>query len=263
MKLPHQSNIKPKEYNLAGYKALIITTSQSTLDKIDPSTGKILRKGKPTGVYASELTEPYYCFLDAKMQVDVASISGGEIPIEKFSLLPLVRTEDDSRFLKDLDFRNKTKNSLPMQDVDISTYDIVFLSGGWGAAYDFAQNDILATKMSDAYASKKIIGAVCHGPLGLVSAKKPDGSLLVDGVKITGVSNKQLKELMVGDTPKHPETELKKSNAIYSKKSGVIDAFQNHIEVDKEHLIVTGQNQKGGVLAAQTSMELFLHQINR
>ena len=74
MKLPHKSNVSRKAYNLKGYKAVIITTSQATLDKIDQKTATLLKVGKPTGVYASEMTEPYYTFLDAQMEVDISSI---------------------------------------------------------------------------------------------------------------------------------------------------------------------------------------------
>lgn len=258
MHLPHKSNVKPKQLNLNGYSALIITTSHSSLDTIDMQTGKTLKKGKATGVYASELTEAYYTFLDAQMDVDVASISGGKIPIEKLSLRPLVRTEYDVRYLKDSVFKKKTDYSKSIEEINIKEYDIVFLAGGWGAAYDLAQSDILSAKMSEAYASKTVLSAVCHGPLGFIGAQKPDGSPLVEGVKMTGVTNKQLNQLMVRGTPKHPETELRKSKAFYKSKHGLIDMFNSHVEVDKEHLIVTGQNQKAGIEAAQEAMVLLL-----
>ncbi len=56
-----------KDYDLKGKKALIITTSQNTLGE----------KGKPTGVYSSEMTVPYYEFLDNGIEVHLASIKGG------------------------------------------------------------------------------------------------------------------------------------------------------------------------------------------
>lgn len=256
MKLPHKSSIKSKPIHLKGYKALIITTSHSSLDSIDTKTGETLKTGKATGVYASEMTEPYYTFLDAQMEVDVASILGGEIPIEKLSLRPIVRTKSDVRFLNDPVFMDKTRQSKSINEINIQDYDIVFLAGGWGAAYDFAQSDILSQKISEAYASRKVLGAVCHGPLGFIGAQKPDGSSLLEGVHITGVTNKQLKQLMVGETPKHPETELINSKALYKSKSGLIDMFSNHVEVDKAHLIITGQNQKAGLEAAQEALLL-------
>lgn len=261
MYLPHKSRTKPKLFNLKGYKALVITTSYSSLDTIEEKTGEILKKGKATGVYASEMTEAYYTFLDAQMDVDVASIAGGKIPIEKFSLRPLVRTEYDVRFLRDPVLKEKATHSKSIADIDINEYDIVFLAGGWGAAYDLSQSEILSVKMSEAYASRKVLSAVCHGSLGFIGAHKPDGSPLVEGVKITGVTNKQLNQLMVKGTPKHPETELRNSNAMYKSKHGLIDMFNSHVEVDEEHLIVTGQNQKAGVEVAQEAVMLLLEQI--
>jgi len=232
MNLPHKSSLNRKHIDLQGYKALIITTSHSTLDKIDTKTGKPSKTGKPTGVYASEMTEPYYTFLDAQMEVDIASILGGRIPFEKLSLRPFVRTESDVRFLNDPIFRGKTTKSKSISEINIKDYDIVFLAGGWGAAYDLAQSDILSAKISEAYASRIVLGAVCHGPLGFIGAKKP------------------------------PETELINSKAIYKSSSGLIDMFKNHVEVDKAHLIVTGQNQKAGIEAAQEALLLFQENLN-
>ena len=74
MWLPHKSKRINRIYDLAGHSALIVTTSQATLDTMDAVTGVLLKKGKATGVYASEMTEPYYTFLDAGMTVDMASV---------------------------------------------------------------------------------------------------------------------------------------------------------------------------------------------
>ena len=62
-------------YVLPGGRAVIVTTSQATLAPGD----------RPTGVFGSELTAPYYAFLDAGMHVDVASVRGGPIPIDPLS----------------------------------------------------------------------------------------------------------------------------------------------------------------------------------
>ena len=107
--LPHKSPHSSTHFNLKGRKALIVTTSQATLDTVD-AEGNTVKTGKATGVYASEMTEPYYAFVEAGMDVDLASIKGGNIPIEKLSLMPLVRTKTDSRFLKDNDFQKKSQS---------------------------------------------------------------------------------------------------------------------------------------------------------
>ncbi len=257
--MPFKSQYKTKTFNLKGKKALIVTTSQATLDIIDETTDTVIKIGKPTGVYAAEMTEPYYEFLDAGMEIDIASIKGGKIPIEKLSLMWPVATKHDQRFKNDKLFKSKVYNSLEISNANINDYDILFMSGGWGAAYDLMQSNDLNQKISEAYAKKKILGSVCHGALGFIGAIKPDKSPLVKGVKMTGVTNKQLSELGVGVTPKHPETELRNAGALYEFSTNPIkDFFANHVVVDEKHLIVTGQNQKGGVETAQKAMELLI-----
>ena len=101
------------------------------------------------------------------MSVDVASIKGGEIPIDPQSFYRPIISAEDKRFLEDPTFQAKVKNSIPIKQVDISQYDTIFLAGGWGAAYDMAQSDVLAEMVSAAWHADKspIIGAVCHGLL--------------------------------------------------------------------------------------------------
>jgi hypothetical protein len=82
-------------YDLAGKRALVISTSHGVLN----APGEV--DGPPTGVMASELTHPYYGFLDADMHVDVASIKGGPIPIDPQTLNFVVRTPEDERYLED------------------------------------------------------------------------------------------------------------------------------------------------------------------
>jgi putative intracellular protease/amidase len=256
--LPFKSSYKAKNaIDLSGRRALVITTSYRTLDKIDPQTNRVIKTGKPTGVYASEMTDPYYVFLDAGMAVDVASVNGGEIPIEKASLGFVMRTEYDKRFLNDPEFKRKTKSSIKIDDINFCDYDIIFMAGGWGAAYDLAQSDVLSSKLSQAYAAKKVLGGVCHGPVGFVGAVKPDGSPLAQGVTLTAVTDRQVKQLGITVTPKHPETELRKEGANFKFTSKrFIEFFNTHVEVDEQHRIVTGQNQKGGVEASEKAVEL-------
>ena len=66
--------------------------------------------------------------------------------------------------------RDKINDSLPISSVDIDAYDIVYLAGGWGAAFDLGFSHALAAKITEANAAGLIIGGVCHGPLGLINA---------------------------------------------------------------------------------------------
>ncbi len=239
-------------YTVEGGKALIVTTSHGVLSRPGET------EGEATGVVASEMTHPYYVFLEAGMDVDVASIKGGEIPIDPSSFSYPVISDLDKRFQEDAVFQAKVNNSIRIDDIDFAEYDVVFLAGGWGAAYDLEQSDVLAQKISDAYYSEKetIIGSVCHGALGLVNAKDLDGNLLIAGRRATGVTNRQLEALNILFTPKHPETELKEAGAIFEYESAFRDVFATHVTVDDEQRFVTGQNQNSGLEAAHKITEI-------
>jgi ribonuclease Z len=235
-----------KIFELSNARALIITTSVSTLGD----------GGAATGVFASEMTAPYYEFMGAGMDVDVASIEGGKIPIDPSSFSPAIISKYDERYLKDQVFLNKTANSLKIDDLDFTEYDVVYLAGGWGAAYDLGYSEVLGEKITAAYQAGIPLGAVCHGPLGFLRARDDSGTPLVQGRRMTGVTDKQVSELGIEMTPQHPETELRNAGAIYESitlTSGG-DFMANYVVSDG--LIVTGQNQNSGAEVAHWLMEL-------
>jgi putative intracellular protease/amidase len=238
-------------YELEGLRALVITTSHGVLN----APGET--EGDPTGVMASEFTHPYYGFLDAGMEVDMASVRGGPIPIDPQTLNFVIRTPEDERFLEDPTLQAKVKNSLRIDDVDFTQYDAVFISGGWGAAYDLGYSDVLGQKVSEAYyAETPILGSVCHGALGFIRAKDRDGKLLIAGRKMTGVSDKQIHELGIDLTPQHPETELRKAGVLYESATAFRDMLATHVVTDQEERFVTGQNQNSGHETAHEMMRL-------
>ena len=116
--------------DVTGRRALVIATNHSQLGV-----------GRPTGLFGSELTVPYYAFLDAGMAVDVASPLGGVIPIDPQSVKAAVRTESDDRMLADDELKGQLNDSLPVADLDMADYDLVYLAGGWGAAFDLGTSD--------------------------------------------------------------------------------------------------------------------------
>ena len=231
-------NYDKHNFDLSGKKALIITTSHDQLSN-----------GKATGVFASEMTVPYYEFLDAKMRVDVASIDGGQIPIEPFSLQYPIASEADKRFREDEVFQAKVNESLKIDRLDFSNYDVVFLAGGWGAAWDLGTSEVLGEKITQANQADALLGAVCHGPLGFVQAKEKDGTPLLAGKQIAAVTNKQIAELLIKDTPMHPETEMKNAGAEFKSRRGLLDVLSTNVVVDGN--LVTGQNQNSAGETAQ------------
>lgn len=225
-----------------GGRALIVTTSQATLA---PGSAA-------TGVFASEMTGPYYVFLEGGMQVDVASIKGGAIPIDPLSFWWFVESGTDKRFKIDPEFRRKTQGSLKIDDVDFASYDVVYLAGGWGAAYDLGTSDVLGEKISAAWKAGRIVGGVCHGPLGLLKARDETGAPLVRGRRLTAVTDKQVEELGITITPMHPERELRAAGAAFESAVSWRDIFANHVVEDGR--LITGQNQNGALSVAVKMM---------
>jgi len=226
-------------YRLPGKRALIITTSHAILGAT----------GKRTGVYASEMTVPYYEFLDAGIAVDVASIQGGSIPVEPKSLRWPLATPADRRFMADPSSRAKLASSARIDDVDFASYDIIYLAGGWGASWDLGTSEVLGRKISEAWARGTLLGSVCHGALGFLKAVDAAGVPLVKGRPLTAVTDKQVRELGIEITPMHPETELRKAGALFESATAFRDILANHIVVDGN--LVTGQNQNAGPETAQ------------
>ncbi|MTI42095.1 putative intracellular protease/amidase [Roseibium hamelinense] len=232
------------EFDLAGHRALIVTTSHGTLGET----------GRATGVFGSEMTVPYYVFLEAGLDVDIASIKGGEIPVEPWSMSWPLATPEDLRFKDDPAAMQMLQNSLAITEVDPDAYDVIFLAGGWGAAYDLAQSTALAEVVTRANANGAILGSVCHGALGLVNAEAVDGSPLIERRRVTGVTDKQIAELGIEITPKHPETEMRATNAVFEAETGWRDFFATLTVVDGN--LVTGQNQNSGYETSHRILEL-------
>ena len=231
----------------AGIRALIVTTSHGVLNAPGETTGEA------TGIAISELTHPYYSYLDAGMKIDVASIKGGHVPVDPNGMRRTVITVEDKRYLNDPALIAKVENSLRIDDVDFNQYDVIFLVGGWGAAYDLGYSDVLANKIGEAFYGPKepLIGSVCHGALGLINVKDREGNKLIAGRAMTGVTDKQIKELEIELTPQHPETELRKAGAVFESQTALRDVFATHVAIDAEQRFITGQNQNSGMETAQ------------
>ena len=109
----HPDDPDATSFELVGRRALVVATNVAWLDI-----------GKPTGVFASEMTVPYYAFLDAGMDVDLASPSGGMIAVDPMSLKPVIRTSEDDRFMVDDELRDKVTDSLAIGDVDTARCNV-------------------------------------------------------------------------------------------------------------------------------------------
>jgi putative intracellular protease/amidase len=208
------------------------------------NTEKVPGTDRPTGVWASEYTDPYQVFAQAGYEIDVSSPKGGRSPVDPRSGFDSVVKRFSSAW-------EKMQNTKPLDDVAVKDYAAIFLAGGHGTMWDFPDNPVLSKWISEAVATGRIVGAVCHGPAGLIGAKSPDGSPLLSGRRVNGFTNAE--ERAAGMTEVVPfllEDRMRAMGAIF--ESGGV--FQRFIVEDRG--VITGQNPASADAVAKRMIEL-------
>jgi putative intracellular protease/amidase len=210
-------------------KILIIVTNVGEYEKV----------GYRTGLWLGELTHFWDVAEEAGYQMDIASPSGGYIPIDPESLAhSVLAMGGTNKRYQDRAFMDRLKNTMKLADADPANYDAIYMTGGHGVCFDFPQSTDLAKRTAEFFEAGKIVSAVCHGPAGLLEVKLSDGRHLIDGRKLTGFS--WAEEEKIGRdqaVPYNLEEELKKRGAQYEKAW-----FAMNAHVVEDGLLITGQN---------------------
>lgn len=207
--------------------------------------------GKKTGFWLEEFAAPWYVFRDAGVEVTVASPKGGQPPLDPKSDEPDAQTEATERFRGDKTAQDALANTLKLEDINADAYDAIFFPGGHGPLWDLANHPVSIALIENYWSGGKPVAAVCHAPGVLRYAKKPDGSPLVEGKRVTGFTNSE--EEAVGLTQVVPflvEEALK-------EKGGQFERTEDWGEyaVTDGHL-VTGQNPASSAATAQELLKL-------
>ena len=189
--------------------------------------------GKPTGFFLGELTHPLEVFEKAGVPVELASIQGGEPPVDGLDL----EDEINARYWNDPAFRAKLAATKKLSDLDPADYSAVFFSGGHGTMWDFPDDADVQRFARDLYEKGSPVGAVCHGPAALVNVKLSDGSYLVAGKEVSAFTNAE--EEKVGLTKVVPFLLATKLEERGAKHLAAPD-FQKQVVTSGN--LVTGQN---------------------
>jgi len=208
-------------------KVLIVLTSHDQLGNT----------GAKTGFWLEELAAPYYALKDAGVQITLASVKGGQPPLDPKSSDPASQTDATRRFEADAEARAALAKTHKLSDMSVDGFDAIFYPGGHGPLWDLAEDASSIALIEHAIAAGKPVAAVCHAPGVLRHAKAPDGKPLVAGKAVAGFSNSE--EHAVGLTDVVPflvEDMLVANGGCYSKA----DDWQPHVAVDG--LLITGQN---------------------
>ena len=193
-------------------------------------------KPQKTGLWLSELTHFYDEIADRNIVIDIASPTGGPIPIDQRSIERNDNIND--KWYNNPMIREKLDHSLCLDDVNPRNYKLIYFTGGHGTMWDFPQNTTLQNITREIYENGGLVAAVCHGVSGLLNVRLSDGTELIKERQITGFSNMEEKLIRLTDeVPFLLEDALKQKHALYSKS---LIPFLPHIEVDER--MVTGQN---------------------
>jgi putative intracellular protease/amidase len=207
--------------------------------------------GKPTGLWAEELAVPYFALRDAGVQVDIASPAGGRVPLDPASLKPAGQNEPAvERLLSDEAMQRLVAGTAKVAEFDGAAYDAVFLPGGHGTMWDLPSDAGVIRAVESAYAAGRLVAAVCHGPAGLVGAKKPDGEPLVKGLKVNAFTDAE--EEAVGLSRVMPFLLESRLRELGGRFEGA-PSWQPHAVRDGQ--LITGQNPMSSAKVAQLLLE--------
>jgi putative intracellular protease/amidase len=218
----------------AGDRVLLVVSSAGTAE--DPESGYEF----------DELTQAWWTFVDNGYAVEIASPAGGEPQSEEQNELWI----HNSRFLQDEAAMDAVRNTRPLAEVDAADYAAVFLIGGSGAAIDLPHDEHLQRLVAEVYTQGGVIGAVCHGPAGLVNVTL-DGQPFLAGRDLTAFTNDE--EALFGSKDKEGAWSLE--DRIVAEGGRFDGAGIMALHVVRDGRLITGQNPFSTALTAEATIE--------
>ena len=155
-------------------KLLIITTNYGGCECGEPECSCI----QNTGVYLEEFAVPFLVFEKSDVEMTIASPHGGLSPVDENSI-SCSNPDEWDKCIKIL------RNTRRLIEVKYEDFDGVYFPGGHGPMFDLAENKEVAKVVEYFFNSGKLVSAICHGPAGLVSAKREDGKSILAGKRVT------------------------------------------------------------------------------
>ncbi|HFO5966890.1 TPA: hypothetical protein ACHKDL_001863 [Escherichia coli] len=92
--------------------------------------------GVPTGFFLAELTHPLKVLEDAGIKTTIASIRGGQPPVDGFDLSDPV----NAWYWNETDFQQRLATTPALSELKGADYSAVFFAGGHGTMWDFRDN---------------------------------------------------------------------------------------------------------------------------
>ncbi|WP_275562596.1 type 1 glutamine amidotransferase domain-containing protein [Streptomyces sp. 5-6(2022)] len=221
-------------------KVLIVMSAADVWERTDGSK-------YPTGYWAEELAAPHEKFVKAGYTVDFASPGGVLQPLDEHSADPAVAGEECSHYVAHAQKALREFGPLlKLDEIDIDDYVAVVLPGGHGPVVDLFQDADLGRLLVKADKAGKPIGAVCHSPAALLSAKDEGGNWLFSGRRMTAFTDEE--EQMFGTAEGAPwllASRLRELGGVLVEGA----AYQQHNIIDGN--LFTGQNPASSARLAE------------
>jgi putative intracellular protease/amidase len=210
--------------------------------------------GEKTGFWWEELVIPYYEFIRAGFEVEIASPRGGRpLPDPKSEAERLYDVDVIRaiyRFQFDPEAQEKLRATTPLSEVEPEGYAIALVVGGHGALWDLADHEDIGRILGGMMERGAVVAAIGHGPAAFRGVTLENGKSMVDGRRVTGFSNAE--EEQAGLTEVVPfllEEALRRSGADFSA------ADPGTVYVVADGSLVTGQNPASSRETAKRAIE--------
>lgn len=209
--------------------------------------------GWPVGFWASELTHPYFEFVNEGFEVEIASPKGGLIEMDGMSN-PYDESgysaadEISKKFIDNESLMDLLKDTKTVSEVNSDDYEAIVVVGGQSPMFTFDKEVGLQEKFLEFYKKGKVASALCHGS-SLLLYIKDNGEYFIKGKKITGFSNAEedMADKAVGQKimPFRIEEEALKIGANFDAAKPLTP----HVVVDNN--LITGQQHYSGQVVAK------------
>jgi putative intracellular protease/amidase len=202
--------------------------------------------GQKTGFWVEEFAAPYYAFIDAGVEITLATPKGGQAPIDPTSTLEDFQTSATERFDGDKEAQAKIATTVKLSSLNEADFDGVFYPGGHGPLWDLTDNTDSITLIESFLKAGKAVATVCHASAALLNVKLASGEFAIKGKAVTGFTNSEEEAVQLTQVvPFLLEDELIKRGGEYQK------AEDWHAFAVQDGLIITGQNPASSALAAE------------
>ena len=170
---------------------LMIVTAADTL---------VLKDGSahPTGFWAEELVELHRGLTAAGHRVHFATPGAQPPTVDPGSLdLETETGREIAAYLTSIS--DELGAPLALADVTPGTYDALALPGGHGPMADLATDADLGRLLIDAADRGTTVAVLCHGPAGLLSAIREDGTFAFAGARLAVFTDEEERQGGLGE----------------------------------------------------------------